>query len=157
MQRAGSVEGRERQAGTPAAGLAQEKEERETGERKGEGRGKGGRREEAIFFSAATPFRFVFFRRHAIFFFLSVSFRFSSEVVPRNPGHATHFTKGNENPLGNKLGGGPGGGARTPPSVNLNLLTIGRHRHFSPTPTKIEAKGMRPSGTAPAPKTMGWP
>ena len=47
MQRAGSVEGRERQAGTPAAGLAQEKEERETGERKGEGRGKGGRREEA--------------------------------------------------------------------------------------------------------------
>ena len=51
--------------------------------------------------------------------FLSVSFRFSSEVAPRNPGHATHFTKGNENPLGNKLGGGPGGGARTPPSVNF--------------------------------------
>ena len=45
--------------------------------------------------------------------------QFSSEVVPQNPGHATHFTKGNENPLGNKLGGGPGGGARTPPSVNF--------------------------------------
>ena len=74
---------------------------------------------------------FFFFRRPAIFFyyyyFISAgrTFRFFcfppaghfiSEVVPRNPGHATHFSKGNENPLGNKLGGGPGGGARTPPA-----------------------------------------
>ena len=53
-----------------------------------------------FFFAAATAF---FFPRPG---------HFISEVDPRNPGHATHFTKGNENPLGNKLGGGPGGGAR---------------------------------------------
>ena len=59
---------------------------------------------------------FVFFVFSVSFRGPAISFRFISEVVPRNPGHATHFTKGNENPLGNKLGGGPGGGARTPPA-----------------------------------------
>ena len=92
------------------------------------------------FFAAATPFCFVF-RRHAIFFSVARPFflfffprpgrgpaiffsfprpgHFISEVVPRNPGHATHFTKGNENPLGNKLGGGPSGGAHEPPPASI--------------------------------------
>ena len=70
-------------------------------------------RRHAILFrvAATTPF---FFRGPAI------SFRFISEVAPRNPGHATHFTKGNENPLGNKLGGGPSGGAHEPPPASIN-------------------------------------
>ena len=65
------------------------------------------------FLSAARPFRFF-------------SFLFISEVVPQNPGHATHFTKGNENPLGNKLGGGPSGGAHEPPPASTREVCIQR-------------------------------
>ena len=86
---------------------------------------------QCVRFFLPPPRHFVSFcRHHAIFFFPRpghrlaisfrfVSFRFISEVAPRNPGHATHFTKGNENPLGNKLGGGPSGGAHEPPPASI--------------------------------------
>ena len=91
-----------------------------------------------------------FFRRPAISFFFrfvsfffSVSFLFISEVAPRNPGHATHFTKGNENPLGNKLGGGPSGGAHEPPPASTPSVRPSR----AGTPPKPQPSGRKHTRT----------
>ena len=119
-----------------------------------------------VFFAAATPFFFrgpaaarppprLPFRRPATG--RPPAGHFISEVAPRNPGHATHFTKGNENPIGNKLGGGPSGGAHEPPPASTSGRLIPGIRQRVEVSKIVTATGIKNSRNGLGIKTQGLP